>query len=195
MKKKYYRYFSGLLSSQEKWLNKMSACGHRLIRTGKSWYEFEECEPNKYRYCVEFIGEKSKESAEDYKHFLEDMGYVVFYKNLNLQWSVGKVRGRPWAQPGGRVATKGTTLDKELLIVEKINDGKPFELHTTLSDRMQYTKQMQKPWLWSFLIFFACSLLMRHWLWIIFSVFYFIPTVSFQLEILRLKKDAQAKEW
>lgn len=195
MKKKLYRYFGGLLGSQEKWLNKMAACGYRLVRTGKAWYEFEECSPNEYQYCVEFIGGKSKGNAEDYKHFLEDIGYRVFYKNLNLQWSVGKVRGRPWAEPGGRIATNDTTLDKELLIVEKFNDGKPFELHTTTEDRIQNTKQMQKPWLWSFLIFMACSLFMKNWLWTIFAVFYLIPTIFFQIEILRLKKDATTKEW
>lgn len=195
MKKKYYRYFSGLLRSQEKWLNKMATRGYRLVRTGKAWYEFEECEPDEYQYCVEFIGGKSQENAEDYKHFLEDMGYRVFYKNLNLQWSVGKVRGRPWAEPGGRIATNATTLDKELLIVEKCNDGKPFELHTTTEDRIQNTKQLQKPWLWTFLIFAACSLFMKHWIWAIFAIFYAIPTISYQIEILRLKKDAAAREW
>lgn len=192
---KYYRYFSGLLRSQEKWLNKMAARGYRLIRTGKAWYEFEECAPNEYRYCVEFIGGKSQSSAEDYKGFLEDMGYRVFYKNLNLQWSVGKVRGRPWAEPGGRLATNSTTLDKELLIVEGRSNGKPLELHTTTEDRLQYTKQMQKPWLFTFLFFAACSLLMKHWLWLLFTLFYLIPTVLYQIEIFKLRKEANTREW
>jgi len=195
MKKKLYRYFGGLLGSQEKWLNNMANCGYRLIETGKTWYKFEVCSPNEYQYCVDFIGGKSKEHAEDYKRFLEDLGYRVFYKNLNLQWSIGKVRGRPCAEPGGRIATNATTLDKELLIVEKRSDGNPFALHTTTEDRIQTIKHMQKPWLWSFLIFMACHLLITHWLWTVFAVFYCIPTVLFQIEILRLKKDATTKEW
>lgn len=194
MSKKYYRYFSGFLGSQEKWLNKMAANGYRLIRTGKAWYEFEECAPNEYQYCVEFIGGRSKSNAEDYKQFLEDMGYRVFYKNLNLQWSVGKVRGRPWAEPGGRIATNATTLDKELLIVEKFNDGKPLELHTTTEDRIQNMKQMQKPWLFSFLIFLACSLFIKHWLWLVFAAFYLIPTILYQIEICKLQKNAKTNE-
>ena len=82
-------------------------------------YEFEECKPNEVKYCVEFIGEKSKENAKDYSLFLEDMGYKVFFKNINLNYSVGKVRWRPWAEKGGRIATNTTTFNRELLIVEK----------------------------------------------------------------------------
>ena len=32
MSKKYYRFFGGLLTAQEDWLNKMSEKGYRLIR-------------------------------------------------------------------------------------------------------------------------------------------------------------------
>ena len=63
MSKKCYRYYGGLLVSQANWLNKMAEKGYRLIRTGKILYEFEECTPGQYQYCVEFIGQKSKESA------------------------------------------------------------------------------------------------------------------------------------
>ncbi len=84
MSKKCYRFFGGLLNTQEKWLNKMSEKGYRLVRTGKLLYEFEKCETDEVTYCVEFIGEKSKESSIDYANFLEDMGYKVFFKNINL---------------------------------------------------------------------------------------------------------------
>lgn len=93
MSKKCYRFFGGLLNTQEKWLNKMSEKGYRLVRTGKLLYEFEKCKPDEVTYCVEFIGEKSKESSIDYANFLEDMGYKVFFKNINLNYSVGKVVG------------------------------------------------------------------------------------------------------
>lgn len=107
------------MNAQANWLNKMSEKGYRLIRAGKMLYEFEECKPNEVKYCVEFIGEKSKENAKDYSLFLEDMGYKVFFKNINLNYSVGKVRWRPWAEKGGRIATNTTTFNRELLIVEK----------------------------------------------------------------------------
>lgn len=129
MSKKCYRFFGGLLNTQEKWLNKKAQNGYRLIRTVKLLYEFKKCKPNQVKYCVEYIGEKSQNSAKDYHDFLEDMGYKVFYKNINLNYSVGKVRWRPWAEKGGRIATNATTFNRELLIVEKENDGKPFELH------------------------------------------------------------------
>ena len=107
MSKKCYRFFGGLLNAQAKWLNKMSEKGYQLVRTGTLLYEFEKCKPGEVTYCVEFIGEKSKENATDYADFLEDMGYKVFFKNINLNYSVGKVRWRPWAERGGRIATEG----------------------------------------------------------------------------------------
>ena len=69
MSKKCYRFFGGLLNAQASWLNRMSEKGYRLVRTGKILYEFEKCNPNEVVYCVEFIGEKSKESAKDYKFY------------------------------------------------------------------------------------------------------------------------------
>ena len=144
MSKRCYRFYGGLISSQEKWLNEMGERGYRLIRTGKLIYEFEECRPGQYQYCVEFIGQKSKENATDYARFLEDCGYHVFFKNINLNWSVGKVVVRPWAEHDGRIATNNTTFNHELLIVEKENNGKPFELHTTYEDKQNYYKNMRK---------------------------------------------------
>ena len=64
MSKKYYRYYGGLLGLQQKWLNKMAEKGYRLVRTTKAMYEFEPCAPGQYQYCVEFVGEKSKQSAD-----------------------------------------------------------------------------------------------------------------------------------
>ena len=149
MRKKYYRFFWGFLDKQKKWLNEMSDKGLRLVDTGRAWYEFEDCEPGKYRYAVEFVGEKSKQSAEEYASFLEDCGYRVMFKNLNLDYSVGKAVIRPWADKGGRIATTPGSYNKELLIVEKENDGKDFELHTDENDIKEYKKTVRKPWIFS----------------------------------------------
>ena len=92
MSKRCYRYYGGLLVSQANWLNKMAEKGYRLIRTGKMLYEFEECTPGQYQYCVEFIGQRSKESAADYARFLEDVGYRVFFKKYQPQLECGKSR-------------------------------------------------------------------------------------------------------
>ncbi len=195
MSKKYYRYYGGLLVSQAKWLNKMAKKGYRLIRTGKMLYEFEECTPGQYQYCVEFIGQKSKESATDYAHFLEDCGYRVFFKNINLNWNVGKVAVRPWAEQGGRLAANSTTFNRELLIVEKEADGKPFELHTSYEDKANYCKQMRRPWLYLFLVSVILGVLMRTWVWGIFGAVSVVGLLISQIELFRLNKQAKTKEW
>lgn len=195
MSKKCYRYYGGLLVSQANWLNKMAEKGYRLIRTGKMLYEFEECTPGQYRYCVESIGQKSKESATDYAHFLEDVGYRVFFKNINLNWNVGKVVVRPWAEQGGRLATNSTTFNRELLIVEKETDGKPFELHTTYEDKANYCKQMRRPWLYLFLVSVVLGILMRTWVWGVFGAISVVGLLMCQIELLRLNKQAKTKEW
>ena len=50
MSKKCYRFFGGLLTAQEHWLNKMSEKGYRLIRAEKMLYEFEACKPDQVKY-------------------------------------------------------------------------------------------------------------------------------------------------
>lgn len=194
MNKKCYRFFGGFLSAQENWLNKMAEKGYRLVRTGKLLYEFEQCESGQVRYCVEFIGQKSKDGAAEYHDFLEDMGYKVFYKNINLNYSVGKVRLRPWAEKGGRIATNATTYNRELLIVEKENDGKSFELHTTYEDRERYCRTLRNPYLCLFVLLAASGVLMQSWIWGIFAVPCLVPVFFYQMELLRLKKQAKLKE-
>lgn len=195
MTKKYYRFFGGLLTAQEKWLNKMAGKGCRLVRTEKLLYEFEECAPGQVQYRVEFIGQKSQKSASKYHDFLEDMGYRVFYKNINLNYSIGKVRLRPWAEQGGRIATNSTTFNRELLLVEKQNDGKPFELHTTYEDRMDYCRSLRNPYLFSFVAFAALSLFQNTFLWGIFAIPFLIPLTLYQAELMKLKKLAKSNEW
>lgn len=93
MSKKCYHFFGGLLAAQEKWLNKMSSKGYRLIRTGKMLYEFEQCNPNEFQYRIDFIGEKSKTGADEYRSFLEDMGYKVFSRTSILTIRLEKLVG------------------------------------------------------------------------------------------------------
>lgn len=195
MSKKCYRFFGGLLVSQEKWLNKMAENGYRLIRTGKLLYEFEECAPKQYQYCVDFVGQKSKESVDDYARFLEDFGYRIFFKNINLDWNVGKVEVRPWAEQGGRLAANSTTYNRELLIVEKENDGKPFELHTTYEDKVTYYKQVRKPSAFLFLLSVIMGIVMQAWPWGIFVVVSAIGLTSCQIELYQLGKQSKTKEW
>lgn len=188
------RYFGGMAKTQANWLNKQAQAGLRLVQTGKLSYEFEECSPGAYQYCVEYVGHMSLEESQAYKQFLEEMGYRVWYKNINLQWSIGKVQYRPWANKGGRIATSGTTIDKELLIVEKTNDGKPFMLHTTLEDRIRIVRLHRDPWLLMLLIFLVCGLVLQSLAFYIISGLCLVPALIFHLELHSLKKDAQIEE-
>lgn len=106
-----------------------------------SWSDLEFL----YVYAVEYIGNMSFEEASSYKQFLEEFGYSVYYKNINLDYSFSKIEIRPWADKGGRISTDRTTHNKELLIVEKENDGKPFELHTTAGDKIEYYRALLRP--------------------------------------------------
>lgn len=195
MNKKFYRFFGGLLTAQENWLNKMSEKGYRLIRTGKLLYEFEECKPGQFQYCVEFIGQKSKENARNYHDFLEEMGYSVFYKNINLNYSVGKVRWRPWAEKGGRIATNATTFNRELLIVEKEHDGKPFELHTSYEDKESYYSNLRNPWLLLLLMFAVFTVVNQSVILGILALISLIPVIVYQSQIMKNRREAKTKEW
>lgn len=194
MTKTVNRYFGGFTEKQAKWLNRMAAEGWRLIRTGKLTYEFESCAPSKYQYAVEFIADKSQKNAEDYKAFLEGCGYKVWYKNANLSYSVGKVRWRPWAEADAQITTSWTTYNKELLIVEKENDGKPFELHTTASDRIRFLKKWRNVWMTytaMFLLMAALFLLQSPTVSAVLGVIgllSLIPVVLYQVQIGKIKK-------
>lgn len=189
MNKRCYRFYGGLIASQERWLNKVAGNGYRLIRTTKAMYEFEQCRPGQYQYRVEFIGQKSKQSGEDYARFLEDCGYQVFFKNINLNYSIGKVVVRPWADKGGILATNSTTYNRELLIVAKENDGKDFELHTTFEDKQQYCKNMRKPWLFLFLVSVFLGIIMRNIVWGVFAAIALAGLIVYQVELRKLNKQ------
>jgi len=123
------------------------------------------------------------------------LGYKVFYKNINLNYSVGKVRYRPWAEKGGRIATNGTTFNRELLIVEKESDGKPFELHTSFEDRTSYYSSLRNPWLCTLLLFGAMGIVNRSIILGILALAALIPVTLYQVQIMKVKQDAKIKEW
>lgn len=160
MRKTVFRYFYGFLGAQQRFLNRMAAQGWRLVRTGRITYEFESCTSGAYQYCVEFVAQKSPEASKDYQMFLEELGYRVMTKPININYSLGKVRIRPWGEGWGKIATTPGAFNKELLIVEKENDGQPFELHTTSEDRIRYYHTLRSAWtvlsltLVGFLVFF-----------------------------------------
>ena len=191
---KRYRYFWTLLAAQSHWLNRMADRGLRLSRTEKLLYEFQPCAPGQYRYCVEFVAHLSREKAEDYARFLEDCGYRTWFKNANLDWNVGKVVGRPWAEPGGRLASNATTYNRELLIVEKENDGKPFRLHTALEDQIRYRKVQRRPALFLLAVMTPLAALTRSWPAVLFAALALAVLIRHQLALAKLKKQGGISE-
>lgn len=194
MNRKYYRYFGGLLNAQEKWLNKIAAQGYRLVKVGTMLYEFEPCDSRRFQYAVDFIGQENVKTVSDYKKFLEEMGYKVFSKNINVNYSLGKVRWRPWAKKGARIATNSTTFNKELLIIEKGSDGKPFELHTTYLDKLQYYTTIRNAWLWPFVLFILCAIFLKSVAFGIFALITIIPLIIYQLQVSYCKHSVNIEE-
>ena len=138
MNKKVYRFYSIFLKKQEQFLNRMAGEGWRLVKTSRLSYEFVPCSPKEYEYRVIFIGEKSYRDNKDYRAFFEDMGYRVFTKSANLNFSVGKVRWRPYGKGSGQVATSPGSYNKEIMVVEKKHDGKAFEIFNDNVDLIEY---------------------------------------------------------
>lgn len=194
MNKKCYRFYGGFLNMQENWLNKMAKKGYHLTSVNKIKYEFENCKPGEYQYYVEFIGNKSKIDAENYRIFLENMGYKVFYKNINLNYSMGKVRYRPWAEQGGRIATNSTTYNKELLIIERTYDKQPFLLYTSFEDLMNYYKTLRNPWLCLSFLFSILGISDKSLGILVAGLISFIPAISYQFKVIKYKNVARISE-
>ncbi|MEW9124380.1 MAG: DUF2812 domain-containing protein [Thermotaleaceae bacterium] len=181
----------------------MARKGYRLVKAGKISYDFEECLPDEYQYRIEFIADKSFKSGKEYRTFLEGIGYKVFYKNINLNYSIGKVRWRPYGSGAGQISTNPGSYNKEILIIEKENDGRPFELHTSNADIAKYFKPIRNAWISLSAMFVAFSL----WCFIqneapsneiilfgIFGVIMIIPVIFYQKQINHYMKEAKIEE-
>lgn len=194
MNKKVYRYYGGLLKAQENWLNRLASKGYKLIAVNRLSYEFETCSPHEVQYCIDFVGEKAMSDTIHYKEFLEGLGYCVYYKNMNLNYSIGKLRIRPWAEKGGGVATNKTTYNKELLIVERNYDDKPFQLHTTCDDKIKYYQNLIKPWLCLCLLIVVFGSINRSLFYVLIAMIFTVPIFIYQIQIMKLYKEANIME-
>ena len=175
MKKRVFRYFFNALSSQEKWLNTMSGKGFRLIETTPLDYAFEACKPNEYIYKVQFVADKTPAELTDYQAFLKDLGLTTHIKPLALgRYASHAATLRPYARGRAMFATAPGMINKEILIIEKSNDGKPFEIHTDTRDELRYN-----------------SLLLNYSLWgILFGLFFILligAQFMFDFELMRFK--------
>lgn len=206
MNKTVFRFFFDFMDGQEKWLNRMAERGYRLTKCGKMTYTFEPCEPSEYQYAIEFVADRGDATAKDYRNYLESMGFRTFTKNVNLAFTYGKVKWRPYARGTGQWATSPGGFNKELLVLEKKRDGKPFELHTNVQDKLVTYKAVRKAYAWAVLGLFLLnamtfipdiSTLSETGLWVlravvlIFLILFSIPTWKYSLWVSRLKANSE----
>ncbi|WP_312942926.1 DUF2812 domain-containing protein [Oscillibacter sp.] len=209
MSKTVFRYFFDFLDGQKKWLNSMAEQGYRLKKSGRMTYTFDDCNPNEYEYTVEFIAEKSYSKGKDYRGYLESMGFRTFTKNINLNFSYGKIKWRPYAKGMGQIATSPGGFNKELLILEKKRDGKPFELHTDVRDKLDTYKTARRAYVWAVLLMFGLtaitfvpdsSSVSIPMTWVIrtvilfFGILFAIPTVKYSSLVNQLKEESKTFE-
>lgn len=209
MSKTVFRYFFDFLDGQEKWLNSMAERGYRLTKCGKMTYTFDACVPGEYEYAVEFVGDRSYSKAKNYRAYLEEMGFRTLTKNINLNFSYGKVKWRPYAKGLGQIATSPGGFNKELLIVEKKTDGKPLELHTDVQDKLEAYRTVRRAYSWAVLMMFGlaavtfipgASSMSAIMTWVlravvaIFGVLFLIPAVKYSLLVGRLREASNTFE-
>lgn len=116
------------------WLNKIARQGYRLKSVRGCLYSFDKT-TDQVKYSTQFIGYDSNKKKKEYIDMLEDAGFKTFRAPLNqLNFAVGKIRLRPMAHSGAKVATTFDNYNKEILIVESVGDT-PSELLTTNVDK------------------------------------------------------------
>lgn len=99
------------------------------------------------------------------------------------------------SEKGGRIATNNSTFNRELLIVEKKNDGKPFELHTSFEDKENYYRNLRNPWLLILLMFVIFTVMDRSLVFGVFALISLFPVIIYQMEIMKVRYEAKTKEW
>ncbi|SHD78165.1 DUF2812 domain-containing protein [Schnuerera ultunensis] len=153
-----FKLFLNPMASQENWLKQMAGKGYRLVDVGRFFYTFENCKSNEYQYVIDYVGNKSYKELKEYQQFLEEIGIKYYEKPINIgQFSWGKARFRPFTNSGGRIATSKGMINKELLILEKKNDGKTFEIYSNIEDKIYRLKEIRKPLIYGeiFILFFG----------------------------------------
>lgn len=182
---KKFKLFISPIPALEKWLNKMSSEGYRLVKAGKIFFYFERCERNKYVYAVDYVANKSYDDLMEYENFLEQSKIKYIEKSGNVgKFSLWNIRWRPYADKGAKIATSNGMINREFLILEKENDGKPFDIYTTIGDKINALKNMRKP---TVALMFLIGFLF------LMNMFDFIPTYKWTLyEINLLSNNSTA---
>lgn len=200
-----FRIFFSVLETQENWLNQMAARGYRLVKTSLLSYTFEACKPSEYIYRVEVVYDKTRKQQKDYQAFLESLGIRTLNKNYGTgQVTLGKARLSAF----GKIRTWPGAVNKELLILEKKNDGKPFEIFTGKEDKISYYGKVVYSFLFVIIFFLALAVLGRarlsfieneqtvklietaaRGLALVICIPFFITVIKALLKIRELKRD------
>jgi len=209
MEKRVFRYFFDFTDGQKKWLNRMADRGYRLKSCGKVMYVFEHCNSGEYEYSVEFVGDRDFARANDYRKYLEDMGFRTFTKAININFSKGKIRWRPYQKGSTKFAYSSGGFNKEMLILEKKKDGTSFELHTDFKDKMHIFDTLKG--VYAYVAVLMCALVAMTFfsevselqsvtLWIlrfILSIpacFFAVNSVKFYLRARKMQKESEIYE-
>lgn len=117
MKHTTFKFFYNY-EKEERWLNSMSAKGMALVDYYWARYVFEEEEPGKYLYKIEFLDKMGSNNLENiaYVNFLEDIG--VECVGIYMHWATFR---------------------------KKAADG-PFELYTDLPSKIKSCQRISRWW-------------------------------------------------
>lgn len=127
---KKFRLFFNSIEGRKKWLNHIAKEGYCLqsIRGKGIMYEFVESD-KPYEYAVQYIGYMSNKERIEYQSLLKDLGYHYWNVAINVgQISYGRMKWRPYADLQGQIATSPGMINREILVIEKRADQKPFQL-------------------------------------------------------------------
>lgn len=144
-----FKVFLDPIKDRERYLNEMAEKGFRLFKSGSFSHQFKKSNKERYKYNVEYIGHLSNKKREDYIQFLEELGIKSFSAPMNLgKIAIGNVRLRPYSDQDAVIATSSGMVNKEIIIAEKIDDGKPFETFSDIEDKIKYLKNSRKPYIY-----------------------------------------------
>lgn len=137
------QYLLRPLAGREAWLNRMSESGYRLKKVSLLHrYSFEPCRPGEYQYRVEFVADQSGRRLKDYQSYLSGLGIHSIPVSANLgKLSFGSAKLRWFGGNRFSLATSPGNINSEFLILEKQNDGKPFEIFSDSKGLLEYLKK------------------------------------------------------
>lgn len=190
MAKRIYRYFGAMIELQEKWLNSMSAKGYRLTKCSKMYYDFEECEPNEYNYQIDLVIDRQPKELDNMIDQLKNNGYNVFSKNISLNTVIGMLFFKSPFSFVNKFLNSPDIINKELLIIETVNNSEKFDLSNSDKIKVKYYKTQRIAYI-SYLILWAFLLIVQFYkkqasksiIFILLAIIFTIPILIYQNHI------------